>query len=93
MGHVLAYISLSVMKVMFSEQGLGVWNKLWILNLANKSVHTLFSFWEICWEQGGMKARKEDVELVGKSQMLSDHPPKQLPETELLLALVPSSAA
>lgn len=39
-----------------------------------------------------MKARKEDVELVGKSQMLSDHPPKQLPETELLLALVPSSA-
>lgn len=65
------------MEVMFSEQGLGAWNKLWILNLANKSVHTLFSFWEICWERGGMKARKEDVELVGKSQRLPDHPPKQ----------------
>lgn len=65
MVHVLAYISLSVMKVMFSEQGLGAWNKLWILNLTNKSVHTLFSFWEICWEWGGMKARKEDVELEG----------------------------
>lgn len=48
-----------------------------ILNLANKSVHTLFSIWEICWERGGMKARKEDVELVGKSQRLPDHPPKQ----------------
>lgn len=60
------------MKVMFSEQFLGTWNKLWILNLANKSVHTLFSFWEICWEWGGMEARKEDVELVGKSQTLWD---------------------
>lgn len=85
MVHVLAYISLSLMKVMFSEQGLGAWNKLWILNLANKSVHTLF----FCWERGGMKTRKEDVEPVGKSQMLPDHPPKQ---TELLLALVPCSA-
>lgn len=62
---------------LFSEQGLGAWNKLWILNLANKSVHTLFSFWEICWERGAMKARKKDLELVGKSQRLSDHPPKQ----------------
>lgn len=65
------------MEVMFSERGLGTWNKLWILNLANKSVHTLFSFWEICWERGGMKARKEDVERVGKSQRLPDHPPEQ----------------
>lgn len=76
-------------KVMFSEQGLGVWNKLWILNLANKSVHTLFSFWEICWERGGMKARKEDVELVGKSDIVRS-PTKTV--TELLLALVPCSA-
>lgn len=47
--YVLVYI-FSVTKVMFSEQGSGMWNKLRILNLANKSVHTLFCFWEICWE-------------------------------------------
>lgn len=47
--YVLVYI-FSVTKVTFSEQGSGMWNKLQILNLANKSVHTLFCFWEICCE-------------------------------------------
>jgi len=39
-----------LMNVMFSKQGLGMWNKLWILNLAHTSVYAIFSFWEICWE-------------------------------------------
>jgi len=60
------------MNVMFSKQGLGMWNKLWILNLAHTSVYAIFSFWEICWEWGGVKARKEDVLLAEKSQGLEE---------------------
>lgn len=37
-----------------------------------------------------MKARKEDVELVGSHTLCKMTPPKQLPVIELLLTLVTS---